>query len=290
MLSDWLSTLIKTLVLLPCVALAAPDFSADFELGTPDVGNQCTGADAWDDGGDDGQFSTIFAATGSQSCQNFIDDDNTGFGEWGGFTGGIMEVGDGEEVWYSLQVYNPSPFLIDGGPGFPGHLKFLRIRERTSGDAHVGYADLYWNPPDMGVPTTSWWIIESMTTPPSNCKDPNTRQNECNWNLGDEPNLDSPTDGFQAPMPNDEWITWEIYLLVDSTVADGRVRLWRESRLVFEKTMATIAQTFGRQWYHGWETLDKANGAAWYFPMSKCSDTTAKKEIKQFRKFAKGAG
>ena len=54
--------------------------------------------------------------------------------------------------------------------------------------------------------------------------------------------------------------------------------------------MATIAQNFGSQWYHGWETLDKANGAAWYFPMSKCSDTTAKKEIKQFRKFAKGAG
>ena len=54
--------------------------------------------------------------------------------------------------------------------------------------------------------------------------------------------------------------------------------------------MQSIISNFSSQWYHGWETLDKANGAAWYFPMSKCSDTTAKKEIKRFREFAKGTG
>ena len=54
--------------------------------------------------------------------------------------------------------------------------------------------------------------------------------------------------------------------------------------------MESIISNFSSQWYHGWETLDKANGAAWYFPMSKCSDTTAKKEIKRFREFAKGTG
>lgn len=52
--------------------------------------------------------------------------------------------------------------------------------------------------------------------------------------------------------------------------------------------MVTIAQNFGKQWYHGWETLDKADGAAWYCPMSVCSDTTAKKQIKQFKEFASG--
>ena len=52
--------------------------------------------------------------------------------------------------------------------------------------------------------------------------------------------------------------------------------------------MASIIHDFSNQWYHGWDTLDKADGAAWYFPMSKCSDSTAQEEIKQFKEFAKG--
>ena len=52
--------------------------------------------------------------------------------------------------------------------------------------------------------------------------------------------------------------------------------------------MENIIHNFSSRWYHDWDTLDKANGADWYFPMSECSDTTAKKQIKQFRKFANG--
>ena len=53
--------------------------------------------------------------------------------------------------------------------------------------------------------------------------------------------------------------------------------------------MATIAKRFARDWYHGWEQLDKAKGAAWYVPMSQCKDTTAKREIEQFREMARPA-
>lgn len=51
--------------------------------------------------------------------------------------------------------------------------------------------------------------------------------------------------------------------------------------------MGGIVRDFGTQWYHGWETLDKANGADWYYPMSNCSNVIAKEEIRQFRALSK---
>ena len=51
--------------------------------------------------------------------------------------------------------------------------------------------------------------------------------------------------------------------------------------------MGSIIQHFGSEWYHGWENLDKADGAEWYFPMSNCSNATAQEEIRQFRGFSK---
>ena len=51
--------------------------------------------------------------------------------------------------------------------------------------------------------------------------------------------------------------------------------------------MGSIVQDFASQWYHGWDGLDKAKGADWYYPMSQCSNVFAKEEIKQFREFSK---
>ena len=70
---------------------------------------------------------------------------------------------------------------------------------------------------------------------------------------------------------------------------DARKKYLRPSNDFFGRdAMENIVHNFSSQWYHGWDTLDKAKGAAWYFPMSECSDTVAKKQIKQFKKFAKG--
>ncbi|MFQ5634686.1 MAG: MarR family winged helix-turn-helix transcriptional regulator [Gammaproteobacteria bacterium] len=52
--------------------------------------------------------------------------------------------------------------------------------------------------------------------------------------------------------------------------------------------MEDIIRNFGSQWYHGWDELDKANGACWYFPMSECSDNAAQEEIQQFKRLATG--
>lgn len=53
--------------------------------------------------------------------------------------------------------------------------------------------------------------------------------------------------------------------------------------------MAGILHRFSSQWYHGWDDLDKAHGADWYFPMSKCTSKTAQEEIRQFREVSKEA-
>lgn len=66
-----------------------------------------------------------------------------------------------------------------------------------------------------------------------------------------------------------------------------RKYLYPTKNFFLRDAMPKIAENFASQWYHGWENLDKAGGADWYFPMSECSDTTAKKEIKQFREFSK---
>ena len=69
---------------------------------------------------------------------------------------------------------------------------------------------------------------------------------------------------------------------------DARIKYLHPCNDFFaQDAMGSIVQNFSNQWYHGWETLDKANGAEWYFPMSKCPDTIAKKEIKKFRELAK---
>lgn len=50
--------------------------------------------------------------------------------------------------------------------------------------------------------------------------------------------------------------------------------------------MADIAKDFARNWYDGWEGLDKAENSPWYMRMSNCTNDTASKEIRQFRKLA----
>ena len=70
---------------------------------------------------------------------------------------------------------------------------------------------------------------------------------------------------------------------------DGRKKYLHPSNKFFTRdAMADIVQDFSSQWYHGWDALDKANGADWYFPMSNCSSSTAQQQIKQFKKLAKG--
>ena len=68
---------------------------------------------------------------------------------------------------------------------------------------------------------------------------------------------------------------------------DARKKYLHPSNDFFARdAMGSIIQHFGSEWFHGWDGLDKSNGADWYFPMSKCTNITAKEEIRQFREFS----
>lgn len=51
--------------------------------------------------------------------------------------------------------------------------------------------------------------------------------------------------------------------------------------------MGDIVEAFASEWFHGWDALDKAHGATWYYPMSKCENVTAQEEIRQFKKISR---
>ena len=57
---------------------------------------------------------------------------------------------------------------------------------------------------------------------------------------------------------------------------------------VARNAMGEIVRSFAKDWYHGWDALDKAHGAAWYYPMSKCNNETTQEEVKRFKKMTKG--
>ena len=76
----------------------------------------------------------------------------------------------------------------------------------------------------------------------------------------------------------------------ETDASDARKKYIRPTNDFFVRdAMAAIAHNFGSQWYHGWEQLDKAHGATWYYPMSECKDSTAREQIKQFEVFSKAS-
>lgn len=69
---------------------------------------------------------------------------------------------------------------------------------------------------------------------------------------------------------------------------DARKKILQPAHESFERdAMVSLAHSFCSQWFHGWDELDKARGAEWYFPMSRCSNNVAKKGIDEFKLLAK---
>jgi predicted transcriptional regulator len=65
---------------------------------------------------------------------------------------------------------------------------------------------------------------------------------------------------------------------------DARTHYLQPANYSFVRdAMTRIARRFGEQWLHGWEQLDKAEGANWYVPMSECCDKNAMTQIELFK-------
>ena len=71
---------------------------------------------------------------------------------------------------------------------------------------------------------------------------------------------------------------------------DARKKYLIPSKKFFgNREFSKIINSFAEQWYSGdsWSKLDKAAGAQWYFPMTDCSDGTAKKEMRRLKRIAR---
>jgi hypothetical protein len=144
--------------------------------------------------------------------------DGGGFGKWGGILPIKPHLGKGQEVWVRLWVMWPKSFQFSASPW----MKFLRLHNRTFDGKNGGYNDLYVDQADS---TTS--VLRTI------------KEIDNKWAVYDGPSL-----------PRDTWERYEMYLYIDDKSVDaggnGRVRIWRNDELIFNRTdVPTITEGGG---------------------------------------------
>lgn len=149
------------------------------------------------------------AARGSQSARMEIRrGDGGGFGRWGGILPLRPRLVAGQEVWVRLDVYWPSSFEFSATPW----MKFIRVHTRTETGENGGYNDLYVDEADQRRS-----VLRTI------------KEGHDRWEVygGD-------------PIPRDTWERYEMYLFLDDASVDeggeGRVRIWRDGELIFDRT------------------------------------------------------
>ena len=149
------------------------------------------------------------AYRGSTSARMAIKEgDGGGFGQWGGTVKISPAPGVGEEVWVRLAVWWPSSFEFSASPW----MKFLRLHNRKGNGDNGGYNDLYVDNADSNSS-----VLRTI------------KEFHDQWAVYDG-----------EPIPRDTWETYEMYLSIDDTSVDdggdGRVRIWRDGELIFDRT------------------------------------------------------
>lgn len=193
-----------------------PYFFDDFES-YPD-GTSLSGFKPFDAAGHT-HASAEQAHRGKQSAKMEIHaGDGGGFGKWGGIIPIQPALQKGEEVWVRLWVYWPQSFQFSASP----YMKFLRLHNETSSGQNGGYNDLYVDNAD-GTTSVLRVIKEVHDV----------------WEKYDGPSL-----------PRDTWERYEMYLYIDDQPVDdggkGRVRVWRDDALIFDRTdVPTITDAGG---------------------------------------------
>jgi hypothetical protein len=144
--------------------------------------------------------------------------DKGGFGKWGGVVPLKPELTKGQEVWVRLYVMWPASFQFTASPW----MKFLRLHNRTFDGQNGGYNDLYVDKADS---TTS--VLRTI------------KEVHDVWAVYDGPKL-----------PRDQWERYEMYLFIDDEPVDaggaGRVRIWRDDTLIFDRTdVPTLTESGG---------------------------------------------
>lgn len=163
--------------------------------------------------------TTAAAVSGKQSAKMEIKStDGGGFGKWGGVIAIKPALGAGKEIWVRLYVMWPASFQFTAFP----FMKFLRLHDQEAGGTNGGYNDLYVNNANG---TTK--VLQTI------------KEKHDKWAYYDGPSL-----------PRDKWERYEMYLAIDDKSVDdgggGRVRIWRDDTLIFDRTdVPTLSGTGG---------------------------------------------
>lgn len=193
-----------------------PYFFDDFESYSD--GASLSGNRPFDAGGRS-KASSEQAYRGSQSARMEIQaGDGGGFGRWGGIIPIEPALTKGQEVWVRLQVRWPASFQFSASPW----MKFLRLHSTKADGSNAGYNDLYVDQADS---------TESVLRTIKEVHDV--------WAVYDGPKI-----------PRDRWESYEMYLFIDDQPVDtggaGRVRIWRDDVLIFDRTdVPTIVEADG---------------------------------------------
>lgn len=129
---------------------------------------------------------------------------------FGGYLDLPVDLVQGDEIWIQVQIRPEDTFWTDSSP----HLKFLRLREETSGGANSGYNDIYIEDTDGTIK----FIKEGPDV----------------WIKS---NTGTATVG--------QWNKYEFYIKLHSDELEGAVRVWKDDALILDATTQTMNNSDG---------------------------------------------
>lgn len=149
---------------------------------------------------------TKYGGSGASAKMSIRVGDASGNGEWGGIKS-ITALYQGDEIWVRWRQYWPTAFAFTASPA----MKFLRLRRRNSLNVTQGYVDLYI---DNAASSTPYYTVAE--------------------------NQQVETYFGSSAIPRDQWITYEVYIKLDTVSVDsggqGRMRVWLDGTLAQERT------------------------------------------------------
>jgi hypothetical protein len=194
----------------------------DFNTGTIGVAAN-SGGNGFDDIAGDSRYTTEQVYAGAQACKMTIPNASEGNGTWGGAITFPSTVAKGGDVWVRQYIWMPTnPTFRIETPG-NGSLKYMRVRQKTSGASNAGYFDLQFFDDSGGLANNTFdfrMIKEGGSE---------------NWQ----------NFGANNVFPRAQWVEHIMHLKLDNQTAgeggSSRIRFWQNgAKLVDSTTLRTL--------------------------------------------------
>jgi len=206
--------------------LSSPAFawviSAGFEGGVLGTRAQSPNPDAFLDNAGDSTYVDSPVLTGSQAGSVSINQGETGFGLWGGSFGFPSDLGEGDELWFRVNVYYPEGWDFGCG-GCTEGMKFMRVATKEADTATGSPGN------NEGAQTI---LLQGGAT--GGLLNANTEVNTSAFFTNNGPWPYVAARGLGDPIPRDQWQTYEMYFKFSSVENEGIYRVWQDENLIFE--------------------------------------------------------